>query len=103
MSAPRTPAEMADWLTYRLGDQRPSDEAALREILAWLRRQPTDAQKIEALELVSDAALFGLDVWQNKQANWTLGYVSDGLAASAWSKARKALRLLGLPTGDETP
>ena len=77
MSAPRTPAEMADWLRgfavaqSCFGQHHPQ----LFAIAAWIRRQPTDAQKIEALTLALEQGMYG------------------DTATPA-----KALRLLGLPT-----
>lgn len=55
-----TPQEMADWLAEQIGnDLLAHDETTARSVLAYLRAQPTDAQKIEALKLASDADAAG--------------------------------------------
>ena len=67
MSTPTTPAEMADWLEEYGGPPsaaHPNAESLSDDwayIVQWLRRQPTDAQKIEALMLASDAGVLGHD------------------------------------------
>lgn len=96
MSAPRTPAEMADWLeehSKRLKVQAHGD--IVRDVADWIRQQPTDAQKIEALKAASDAGemgITGVRFWTQK------GQPFRAHAHEAGACARKALRLLGLPT-----
>lgn len=74
-----TPAEMADWLEL---NARPHSHTAkwsdFHAIVQFLRRQPTDAQKIEALELAATQAELGVH------------------RRGQWANHRKALRLLGL-------
>lgn len=112
MIAPTTPAEMADWLerTARQNGWMFSalhgDLATFREIVQTLRRQPTDAQKIEALKLAADAARLGVDVEGDMLTcdaePWRWAYTryhpSTAAAEAAAHQARVALRLLGLPT-----
>ena len=98
MSAPTTPAEMADWLDWQARDLDHTDyddAATARAIAAWIRQQPTDAQKIEALKLAADSAEDGCRVvraWSLHGESWRY------LAIESASRARLALRLLGLPT-----
>lgn len=114
MSAPTTPAEMADWLDVFAVRQWErdalvsGDSGALDEIVAWMRRQPTDAQKIEALHAMSEATEWAEDVrryhdpyYGEDLSEEELYFVRLGSSKSAeiaWHEARKALRLLGLPT-----
>lgn len=116
MSAPRTPAEMADWLDDRIGliyaltALGPDAAVECQHIVRYLRAQPTDAQKIEALRLAADAARLGMDVEGDiltcDAEPWRWAYQryhpSVAAAEAAGHQARLALRLLGLPTGDET-
>ena len=97
MSAPTTPAEMADWLEAQRRLDILPDEMTL-DIIAYLRAQPTDAQKIEALNLASDAGAVGEAVWKSMHVRDPNSYVPASLATVAGRDARKALRLLGLPT-----
>ena len=65
MSAPRTPAEMADWLKREMWHVTATDEQdeILEQIIAFLRAVPTDAQKIEALEFAGEAGfIVGISV-----------------------------------------
>lgn len=98
MSAPRTPAEMADWLEekWRI-DILPEEETL--DIVAFLRSLPTDAQKIEALKEAAESAVMGAAAEAFDEAGDA--QFSGVAARSAASDARMALRLLGLPTGDE--
>jgi len=50
-----TPTEMAEWLDKVYGyikrkHSTTEDEAIRDRVVAWLRAQPTDAQKVEALQ-----------------------------------------------------
>ena len=100
MSAPRTPAEMADTLQSIavglavFGQSHP----VLFEIAAYLSRQPTDAQKIEALH---HAMLAGVSANHAMLDYYCMTGDPDSAGAAATISARetnKALRLLGLPT-----
>lgn len=83
MSAPTTPAEMADWLEQTFGDELwPSDEDAFGAVIAYLRSVPTDAQKIEALQAERLAVMCRM----------------GGALADEFHHHREALRLLGLST-----
>lgn len=105
MSAPTTPAEMADWLEAQRRLDILPDEMTL-DIIAYLRRQPTDAQKIEALTLLGDASDAGsayADEFKDCQREpWRWEYQRywpmTESAVFAFRQARRALRLLGLPT-----
>lgn len=62
-----TPQEMATWLARETdlihrceGDHsRQAREATLDTIVDWMRQQPTDAHKIEALEAAASAGFWG--------------------------------------------
>lgn len=100
MSAPTTPAEMADWLEANIvaSNYLPPSEAdrqAFGAIVAYLRAVPTDAQKIEALKAAADAAesgITGVRMWTQRGSNFR------AFAHDSATFAHKALRLLGLPT-----
>lgn len=103
MSAPMTPTEMAEWLDKVYGyikrkHSTTEDEAIRDRVVAWLRAQPTDAQKVEALNLASDAGAVGEAVWKSMHVRDPNSYVPASLATVAGRDARTALRLLGLPT-----
>jgi hypothetical protein len=102
-----TPTEMADWLEEKavvfgwyIGDER-----TFAAIVAYLQSQPTDAQKIEALKLASDAAHYGTGVADEmfacQREPWRYSYQryepSAGMAQEAAELAHQAMRLLGLP------
>lgn len=96
-----TPAEMAERLA-RIALRLPAgttqsllDSSELSEIIAYLRQQPTDAQKIEALALVGEVGVTaGLyqDAWGDNELPPPI------VATRMAHDARAALRLLGLPT-----
>lgn len=94
-----TPAEMADWLERCATEpcEYPGpDPDVLMVIAAHLRRQPTDAQKIEALKLAAEASAMGeLAEAFDAAGDARCACVS---ARESASDARKAMRLLGLPT-----
>lgn len=89
-----TPAEMAEWLELELNIQAGAgfrvwqeQTAVVAEIAAWLRRQPTDAQKIEALHAERMAVMCRM----------------GGALSDEFHHHREALRLLGMPTGIDAP
>lgn len=104
MSAKRTPAEMADWLqTFALRQpvgvtSAMLDAGELHAIAAYLRRQPTDAQKMEALKLVASAS-YSTGAWYDAWGGESMP--PQSVATEMAHDARQALRLLDLPTGDE--
>lgn len=94
-----TPQEMADWLARIRCIENTERQ---HEIVAFLRQQPTDAQKIEALKLASDAGDAGGQLgeqfwaWRNGLYENYAWHPDAKDVRHAVSCARRALRLLGL-------
>lgn len=111
-----TPAEMADWLDSHILRINNDDEPQLAEILKWIKAQPTDAQKIEALKEMAEAAEWGVDGAReltdhngidetlDERTRYHIKLGSSKMAEIAWHHARAAMRLLGLnPEGVAKP
>ncbi len=107
MSAPRTPAEMADWLDKAAGlTELPwvdegsycPDGDILREAAKMLRSVPTDAQKIEALHAAMSAGISGYHAMLEYYSVTGDPEIAGDEAKECASSTRTALRLLGLPT-----
>ena len=112
MSAPTTPAEMADWLEQVHAQFSYSHKhfayPGFLEAAKMLRAVPTDAQKIEALHAMSEATEWAEDVRRaqdpyhgedlTEEERYFVRLGSSKAAEIAWHEARTALRLLGLPT-----
>lgn len=97
-----TPQQMADWLIALAEELAPSQpdqrvEGTIAQVAAYLRRQPTEAQKIEALRSSGDATFEGLLCDSLRRKRTRLEREEGARAARrAAHHARHALRLLGI-------
>lgn len=100
-----TPSEMATWLARETdliardegNSGRQSREAIFDAIVDWMRQQPTDAQKIEALKAAAGAGFWGNASAERIEIGDDIA-VAEAYSASklAARNARKSLRLLGI-------